>query len=135
MSAVSGINNNSQANTGQTDTGVRTTGKQTLDVNDFLKLITVQLSNQDPLKPMEDTQFISQMANFSSLQQMQVLSKDFENFSSSATQMNAQNYLGKTVTIPADSGLDPSRIDIRIASASMMQTSRHPLGATESAAK
>ena len=77
----------------------RTTGSKNLGVNDFLKLITVQLTSQDPLKPMEDTQFISQMASFTSLEQMQALSKNFSDFTSQQELSRAQDYLGKTVTI------------------------------------
>ena len=81
------------------DQASRPTGKQTLDVNDFLKLMTVQLTSQDPMKPMEDTQFISQMASFTSLEQMRTLSKNFEAFSSEQRISSAQNFLGKLVTI------------------------------------
>ncbi len=82
----------------------RSTGKQMLDVNDFLKLITVQLTSQDPMKPMEDTQFISQMANFTSLEQMRTLSQNFAAFSSEQRISSAQNYLGKVVTVSTDAG-------------------------------
>jgi flagellar basal-body rod modification protein FlgD len=82
----------------------RTTGSKTLGVQDFLKLITVQLTAQDPLKPMEDTQFISQMASFTSLEQMQTLSKDFSTFTSQQKASGAQDYLGKTVTIATANG-------------------------------
>ncbi len=86
------------------DPVARTTGKQSLDVNDFLKLITVQLTSQDPMKPMEDTQFISQMANFTSLEQMRTLSDNFSAFSSGQRISSAQNFLGKTVTVSTPSG-------------------------------
>ena len=77
----------------------RTTGQSTLGVNDFLKLITVQLTSQDPLKPMEDTQFISQMSSFTSLEQMKGLSKNFEEFATEQRIASSQNYLGKEVTV------------------------------------
>src|SRR5262249_24894806 len=75
------------------------TGVSTLGVNDFLKLITVQLQNQDPLKPMDDTQFISQMASFTNLQQTQTLTADFETFSQQAAMNVANSFLGGYVTV------------------------------------
>lgn len=84
--------------------GAHDTSRQTLDVNDFLKLITVQLTSQDPLKPMEDTQFISQMANFTSLEQMRTLSTDFSAFRSEHHLASAQALLGKMVTIGTEGG-------------------------------
>lgn len=77
--------------------------RQQLNQDDFLKLLTTQLSNQDPLKPMEDTQFIAQMAQFSSLQQATTLTKDFEAFSSAQQIASAQNLLGRTVSLTSDS--------------------------------
>jgi flagellar basal-body rod modification protein FlgD len=53
----------------------RKTGDSSLGKDDFLKILTTQLSHQDPLKPMDDTQFVSQMAQFSSLEQMQNMNK------------------------------------------------------------
>lgn len=43
---------------------------QDMDRDAFLKLLMTQLQNQDPMNPMEDTEFVSQMAQFSSLEQM-----------------------------------------------------------------
>ncbi|SRR5690554_3544382 len=51
----------------------KSTNKNDLDRNAFLKLLTVQLSNQDPLNPIEDREFVAQLAQFSALEQMQNL--------------------------------------------------------------
>jgi len=48
------------------DTG----GMQSLDKNDFLQLLVTKLQYQDPLEPMQDEDFIAQLAQFSSLEQM-----------------------------------------------------------------
>jgi flagellar basal-body rod modification protein FlgD len=49
-----------------------------LDKEAFLKLLVTQLRSQDPLSPMEDREFIAQMAQFSSLEQMQNLNDTFK---------------------------------------------------------
>ena len=71
----------------------------TMQMEDFLQLLTSQISNQAPLEPMKDTEFISQMANIASLEQMQQFSKGFEMFASSHKDMVAQAYLGRAVEI------------------------------------
>lgn len=70
-----------------------------LGKDDFLKLLITQLQNQDPTNPMEDTQFISQMAQFSSLEQMTNMSASFEKLSNYISGSEAVNALGKTVDL------------------------------------
>ena len=48
-----------------------------MDKNDFLKILITQLSHQDPTQPMDDKEFIAQMAQFSSLEQMTNMSEGF----------------------------------------------------------
>lgn len=49
-----------------------------LGKDSFLKLLITQLRNQDPLNPMQDKEFIAQMAQFSTLEQMQELNKNIQ---------------------------------------------------------
>ncbi len=54
----------------------KTTGSmQSLGKNDFLQLLVTKLENQDPLKPMEDENFIAQLAQFATLEQMNNISE------------------------------------------------------------
>lgn len=67
-----------------------------LDKDAFLKLLIAELSNQDPLNPMDDREFISQMAQFSTLEQMTNMTKAMEGLSS-MSQYSAVNYVGKHI--------------------------------------
>ncbi|KGE73528.1 flagellar basal body rod modification protein FlgD [Spirochaeta lutea] len=72
---------------------------QTMGKDDFMKILITQLQNQDPTKPMEDKEFIAQMAQFSSLEQMTNLSQNFERLSGMLTSGQALSVLGKDVEI------------------------------------
>lgn len=101
---VDGVNNsNSGANQTQNDDAPARVPKKTLGQEDFFKLIAVQLSSQDPLKPMEDTAFIAQLANFSSLDMMGQLSGNFATFATRQDFAAAQALLGRQVTVLDDS--------------------------------
>ncbi len=79
------IKNNYQENIYRFDKDkdqVADTKKKTdLDKDAFLRLLTTQLANQDPLNPIEDREFIAQLAQFSSLEQMTSLNKTLESTS------------------------------------------------------
>ena len=57
---------------------VQSSRNNDLDKDAFLRLLTTQLANQDPLNPIEDKEFIAQLAQFSSLEQMQNLNKKID---------------------------------------------------------
>ncbi len=73
--------------------------KKTLGQEDFLKLLSTQLANQDPLAPSNDLNSISQMASFSSAQQMSDLVTSLKQFIVSQDFASAQSMLGKFVTV------------------------------------
>ena len=58
----------------------------------FLKLLVTQLQNQDPTSPMDDKEFIAQMAQFSSLEQMQNMTKAMEDLLASQEQSQLMSY-------------------------------------------
>ncbi len=70
-----------------------------LGKDDFLKLLMAQMTNQDPTNPLDNTEFIAQMAQFSSLEQMTNMSQNFERLASLMNSSEAQGALGHTVEI------------------------------------
>ena len=73
--------------------------QQSLGKDDFLKILITQLSYQDPSAPMEDKQFIAQMAQFSQLEQMTGMAKDFAKLTSMLMGNEASSALGRNVEI------------------------------------
>lgn len=73
--------------------------KTELGKDDFLQLLITQLTHQDPTKPMEDTQFIAQMAQFSSLEQMTNMSSSFTKLAALLDSSEASSAVGKNVDI------------------------------------
>ncbi|WP_071459448.1 flagellar hook assembly protein FlgD [Bacillus massilinigeriensis] len=76
------------------------TGKSELGKDDFLQLLMTQLQNQDPMNPLQDKDFIAQMATFSSLEQMTNVAKSMENLLQSQEQNKMiaySHFVGKQV--------------------------------------
>ena len=73
--------------------------QQSLGKDDFLKLLITQLSYQDPMSPMEDKEFIAQMAQFSTLEQMTSMAADFSKLTAMITGTEASSALGKNVEL------------------------------------
>ncbi len=112
-STTTNTTNNSTTSTNSTNstttTGTSSSSSVTTATNDalgkdaFLKLLIAELSNQDPLNPMEDREFISQMATFSSLEQMQNMNNTLTSMSE-ANKFNAVQYIGKAIAFTTGEG-------------------------------
>jgi len=70
-----------------------------LGEQDFLNLLCTQLKNQDPLNPMKDTEFIAQLAQFSSLEQMSTMNTNMSYLLEQSYYNTNAAMLGKTVTM------------------------------------
>ncbi|HOX33083.1 MAG TPA: flagellar hook assembly protein FlgD [Spirochaetales bacterium] len=79
--------------------GRSSASKPELGKDDFLKILITQLQHQDPTAPMQDKEFIAQMAQFSSLEQMTNMSAGFARLSGLLASSEAAGFLGKNVEI------------------------------------
>ncbi|KZY63134.1 flagellar biosynthesis protein FlgD [Oleiphilus sp. HI0071] len=83
--------------------------KGDLGKNEFLELMIAQLENQNPLEPQDNGAFISQLAEFSALEEMQQISSTVDSFSEqfqSSQALQASAMVGRNVLVPgADSPL------------------------------
>ena len=68
-------------------------------IQDFLKILASQLNNQDPLQPVDNEQFIAQIAQFTALEQRQELNQKIDNLLSLQSASQSIGLLGKTVSI------------------------------------
>ena len=75
---------------------------QELGKDDFLKLLMAQMTHQDPTEPMDNSQFIAQMAQFSSLEQMYNVSNGFNKMAQMMQSSEAAGTLGKVVDLDVE---------------------------------
>jgi len=90
--AVNGVSWTSQTYTDSVSRQV----KNSLGKDDFLNLLITQLTHQDPLDPTDDTEFIAQMAQFSTLEQITNVASSMDNLLKMA-RLSAESYVGKEV--------------------------------------
>ena len=106
--------NSTAASTSTTGTG-KTTGTSSkagsalgaaagMGKDDFMQLLIAQLKNQDPMKPMEDKEFITQLAQFSSLEAMDKMTQQMEDLTGSQMLVQAATLIGKQVTAKLETG-------------------------------
>ena len=96
-------------------TGTNSSKLNDLGFETFLKLLVTQLENQDPLNPMDSTQFTEQMATFSQLEQ-QMESNSYLAQLAEANDYSAQNlavsYIGREALVPAGPEMTTADVDV-----------------------
>lgn len=94
--------------TNQTDVNDKTSEvkdtNSSLDKDAFLQLLVAQMKYQDPLEPTSNTEYISQLATFSELEEMQ-------NVSASVEMQRANNLVGEYVFVKTDNGYKEGMVD------------------------
>lgn len=113
MSSITGVGNTAvSASSANSTTNI----SKELDKYDFLRILAAELQNQDPTNPMDNKDFIAQLASFSTLEQMQNMSASFDSLgetmksymdnqtslSQSVAVSQAATLIGKSVTAEVD---------------------------------
>ncbi len=107
---------------------VKAQGSSELGENEFMKLMIAQMENQSPLDPQDNGAFISQLAEFSSLEEMQKLSAQVDSFATqyqSSQALQASAMVGRTVLVPgsetpmASDGTISGQIDLEASTGSL----------------
>src|SRR3954453_18316323 len=101
------------AQTSATTTGAA--GPDSLDYDSFLQLLIAQMKNQDPTKPTDPSQFISQLASFSGVEQAIKTNNKLDTLMTSLALTQAEGFIGRTVA-SADGSVQGTVAGIRVIS-------------------
>ena len=98
MSAINAINTSTNAAKVVDNTSTKQVGPTSLDKDTFLKLLVAQLRFQNPLNPSDPTEFMSQTAQFTLVEQMENMAKAQASVTLSTQLSTASNMVGKQIT-------------------------------------
>lgn len=82
-----------------------TSSAANMTLEDFLKVLLTQLTYQDPLKPMDNQQFMAQIAQFTTLQQAQLTNAGIEQLLTNQAALQSVGLIGRTIDITTPTGL------------------------------
>lgn len=99
-----------------------------IDMQDFLNILLTQLTYQDPLKPMDNKEFMAQLAQFTTLGQTQELNAKVDSLLSTQASMQAIGLIGKTVTFATDQGTAEGEVKALSWAGTTPQLSVQPFG-------
>jgi flagellar basal-body rod modification protein FlgD len=81
-----------------------------IGIQDFLKILTAQLNNQDPLKPVDNQEFVAQIAQFATLEQSRQLNDKVDSLLTAQSSTHSVGLLGRTVDVRLDGQLLTGRV-------------------------
>ena len=76
----------------------------TLSLQDFLQVLTTQLTYQDPLKPIDNQQFMAQIAQFTTLEQTQQLTATSQTIATAQAAQQSIGLIGRKVNVTTSAG-------------------------------
>ncbi|RYF69033.1 MAG: flagellar hook capping protein [Comamonadaceae bacterium] len=89
---------------GSSGTAAPANPSQALGLEDFLKILLTQLNYQDPLKPMDNQEFMAQMAQFTSLEQTQRLNDKIDQLITNQAALQSVGLIGRAVDVQTATG-------------------------------
>lgn len=81
-----------------------------LTLEDFLKVLLTQLTYQDPLEPMDNQQFMAQIAQFTTLQQTQEMNDNVARLLGNQSALQSVGLIARTVTVATEYGLRTGQV-------------------------
>ena len=81
-----------------------TSAASSIGLQDFMRILLTQLNYQDPLKPMDNQEFMAQMAQFTALQQTQQLNEKIAQLITNQAALQSVGLIGRTVNVTTSSG-------------------------------
>ncbi|WP_075221120.1 flagellar hook assembly protein FlgD [Acuticoccus yangtzensis] len=85
-------------NTANQTSALQPSGPSSLDYDAFLQLLVTQMQNQDPLNPMNDTEYVAQLATFSNVEQNIITNENLQAMLTAQSLGDAGSLIGRTVT-------------------------------------
>ncbi|MDX2202962.1 MAG: flagellar hook assembly protein FlgD [Hyphomicrobiaceae bacterium] len=121
MQVTSATSSTSTSSTSSTSTTAKDAAAASLDYNTFLNLLLAQLKNQDPTKPMDSTEYMSQLASFSNVEQSIKTNSKLDSLLTSQSLSQAENLIGKTLT-NSDGTVSGKVVSVNVASDASVAT-------------
>ena len=98
MTTTSTVGANNTTNNTANSSSSNAAAKASVDYNSFLKLLVTQMQNQDPTQPMDATQYVSQLATFSNVEQAVQMNSKLETLIANSSLSQAEGWIGRTLT-------------------------------------